>query len=605
MRKTLLLPVFATLLSAQYADLATTADGSIVFFSTTLRRSGAAEPEQGRIFVIGPGGLQLHAERQRQEFPGVPAVTNYYWLSAPEVSADGRTMAISGRRECLGGHQCLDVPTNITNITAVNGRIDLAVRGRVRLSPNGRYALRQGPPELGGDTGGLLDLVTGQESLAREWERGLGQVTYPGLPVADDGSVLHVVNGQVWLNRGPAAQSLTDLLHESAFGAVTDAATRVVVYVSRWRHPHAAFSRIRLVEPVGGSRRTLIEGLGDFYQPVLSHDGQRVLFLTTSRFDNSGRVGSPQAYVIGIDGEGLRSVTQDPSGIHLAVLSGDGRVAYALTRSGRLLRADIDAGTVTELLPRNLWLTSPGDTQCGAAGSPVAGSLRRITSVGYTGPDGVPEPVRVSFGGIEAPVVSQSPGELLFQTPWELAGQTLRFDVDTAIPPGPFEQPATHDVYIAAHNPCFLPLPEEYGTDGPYGMRFSLAVDQNYRAMVTPDNPARAGAIVNLYGLGFGPVLPAVPTGEPAPASGPLSHLTIRFQCETFSFEATYPVPVLFAGLAPGTVGLYQVQLQIPPDLTGDLAYRDAIQVSCRDSGATASFSFTALLPVSLDRQPH
>jgi hypothetical protein len=73
-------------------------------------------------------------------------------------------------------------------------------------------------------------------------------------------------------------------------------------------------------------------------------------------------------------------------------------------------------------------------------------------------------------------------------------------------------------------------------------------------------------------------------------------------ECETYSSSTTLPVPVLFASLSPGTVGVYQVQVRVPPELTGDLTYPGAIQVACRKDDAAGGSSLIALLPVRFDR---
>ncbi|MEK7404100.1 MAG: hypothetical protein AAB225_03240, partial [Acidobacteriota bacterium] len=289
-------------------------------------------------------------------------------------------------------------------------------------------------------------------------------------------------------------------------------------------------------------------------------------------------------YVIEIDGRGLRLITRDPSGIQSAILSGNGRVAYALTQSGRLLRVDADSGAETELLPRTLVVTTPS-----LGSRPVAGSLQRLSGVGFIGPDGVPEPVRVYLDGSEAPIISSWPGELWYQVPWELSGRTVPFRVETAVPPGPFEQPTwAHEMRVERYSPSVLDLPDEYGTAAAYGMRYSVAVNRDFTALITPERPARPGEIVNIYGLGFGPVDPPVPTGQAAPVEGPLSRVTESFQCKILDRGGERPVPILFAGLAPGLVGVYQVQLQIPPELN----YRGETQILC---------PFIALLPVAFD----
>ena len=77
-------------------------------------------------------------------------------------------------------------------------------------------------------------------------------------------------------------------------------------------------------------------------------------------------------------------------------------------------------------------------------------------------------------------------------------------------------------------------------------------------ALVSAANPARAGEIVTVYATGLGAVQSVVPTGSAAASSD----------------QTTNPVtvtvgganaPVQYAGLTPGSVGLYQINIVIPP----------------------------------------
>jgi uncharacterized protein (TIGR03437 family) len=567
-------------LLGQFNDLATTEDGSVVFFSTWHRRSGSSEPFHGRIYVGDATGIRLYAERQRIEVPGNPTVTSYYWLSSPEVSGDGRLVAFTGRRDCLGGRQCIGVQTTETTITGMPRVGDLTVRGRVRFSASRRYLLRYPTVGIGGDPGGLLDLSTGQEVGGVVPPETLAEV---GRPLADDGSYVMTRNSTVRLVRGGQSEALTDLTQESAEDAVMDAAGKIVVYTGRWVFPKSAFSRIRVIEPGRGAPRTLIEGIGDSYQPVLSNDGQRVMFLSTSVFDTPGRLGPAQVSVIRIDGEELRRVTNDPSGIRTAILSGDGRIVYAVTMSGRLLRADLETGEQKELIPRTLSARMPDAL--------VAGSPAEVTGVGYVGADGVPEPVRVRLAGREAPVLSLTPGRLIYQVPWELADQSVAFELELKAPPSPFEPPAANRVvWVSSRGPKFSELPEEYGTQ--QGYRFMKAVSGDFSHLITQDTPARPGSIINAYATGLGPVSPAIPTGEAAPSEEPLARVVQPVECTTGN--SPQPVPVIFAGLAPGQIGVYQLQMEIPRDLPVE---RGSIQIRCF-SPDTPPLEFFGYLPI-------
>ena len=76
--------------------------------------------------------------------------------------------------------------------------------------------------------------------------------------------------------------------------------------------------------------------------------------------------------------------------------------------------------------------------------------------------------------------------------------------------------------------------------------------------------PAKTGDVVTLYGVGFGPVNPSVNSG------------VIVSQANSLTNTATFLIgqaeaTVLYGGLAPGLVGLYQFNLQLPAVGGGDL----------------------------------
>jgi uncharacterized protein (TIGR03437 family) len=79
----------------------------------------------------------------------------------------------------------------------------------------------------------------------------------------------------------------------------------------------------------------------------------------------------------------------------------------------------------------------------------------------------------------------------------------------------------------------------------------------------TPGAPAAAGDALVIYCTGREAVTPAIPTGSAAPFS-PLS-TTANSVTVTIGGQ---PAQVLFAGLAPGYVGLYQVNAIVPAGIS-------------------------------------
>ena len=93
-------------------------------------------------------------------------------------------------------------------------------------------------------------------------------------------------------------------------------------------------------------------------------------------------------------------------------------------------------------------------------------------------------------------------------------------------------------------------------------------------------NPARAGSIVVIYGTGQGPVSPAVPDGTAAP-SGTLSSTVAVPTSDArtclnnqpsmcVAFGGTSFGDIKYSGLAPSFIGLWQINVQLPANVTGN-----------------------------------
>ena len=92
----------------------------------------------------------------------------------------------------------------------------------------------------------------------------------------------------------------------------------------------------------------------------------------------------------------------------------------------------------------------------------------------------------------------------------------------------------------------------------------TLAVAQHADfSLVTAERPAAPGEVVTLYAAGLGPVDGVfLSDGDPAPPS-PLATTLIRVAVTI----GGRPAETLFAGLAPGAVGLYQINVRVPSGL--------------------------------------
>jgi uncharacterized protein (TIGR03437 family) len=169
---------------------------------------------------------------------------------------------------------------------------------------------------------------------------------------------------------------------------------------------------------------------------------------------------------------------------------------------------------------------------------------------------GVPLPlfladVRVTVGGLAAPLYYVSPSQINAQIPFE-------------IPPGPAEIQvvstngvAKQAVQVAATAPGIFTLNAE-GT-GPGAILHGAT----YR-LVTAAEPAAPGEIVSIYCTGLGAVGPAGTTGA-VPPSPPPQAVSVPQVWIAGVARVTY------AGLAPGFAGLYQVNAEVPPGTAAGL----------------------------------
>lgn len=163
-------------------------------------------------------------------------------------------------------------------------------------------------------------------------------------------------------------------------------------------------------------------------------------------------------------------------------------------------------------------------------------------------------PIPTDFSGLSLEFGSTPPAPLFFgsslqinaQVPWELAGEQQT--TVSAVINGQSSTPQT--LTIAAYAPGIFVVNSQTNQ--------GAILDANYQ-LISPSNPAAVDSTVQIFCTGLGPVTNQPATGEPA-VSKPLSETTAA----PIVMIGGAPAKVLFSGLAPGDVGLYQINVQVP-----------------------------------------
>jgi uncharacterized protein (TIGR03437 family) len=126
-----------------------------------------------------------------------------------------------------------------------------------------------------------------------------------------------------------------------------------------------------------------------------------------------------------------------------------------------------------------------------------------------------------------------------------------------------------------------------------YGTNRAVAVNQDV-SLNGPDKPALAGSVVTVYMTGEGAVDTPVATGA-ASSFDPVSRAVLPVTATIGGRTAD----VMFAGLSPGGVGLFQVNVRVPAGPSGD-----ALLVVTIGAVASNAVALTVLTPGGLPQAP-
>ncbi len=241
---------------------------------------------------------------------------------------------------------------------------------------------------------------------------------------------------------------------------------------------------------------------------------------------------------------------------------------FGLDESGDLLVANYGSGEIFRLVPvAQPVFTAAAVVNAGSFSQPLsAGALATVFATNVLGSNATliasSLPLPRSLGGVEVrlnniavpllAVVRSNNGEQInFQIPWELQGLTsARMEIIA-----PFARSAVIEIPLAPVSP------------GIFGINASDALLINASNFTLVNGAVRPGDSLILYATGLGQFDVAASTGEALPGA-------IRIRRSAALRIGSASAEISYAGVAPGFVGVYQVNFRVPqnaPTGTQDL----------------------------------
>ena len=166
-----------------------------------------------------------------------------------------------------------------------------------------------------------------------------------------------------------------------------------------------------------------------------------------------------------------------------------------------------------------------------------------------------------TLGGTPLPVSERTGSSIALQIPWEYDTANGSRTLTVAGARSPFRQDIP-----------FTPLIEPTITfERSPNVPLAQIAHQDFRGLVSKEDPAQPGETLHVFTANMGPVDQPVATGVPSPAAPParvvtpLSCYLIELNSQSVPIRSL-GIPVPFAGLSGGLIGIYQVDVTIPRD---------------------------------------
>lgn len=490
------------------AQLATTEDGSVLYFSSPARLVGSSNGLHGKTFRwTETEGVKVVAEFPKPD----PAPTDgcqspdFYQFSNPSVSSDGSVLAYTASRPVERSRYCPPGAEGDQAVIVRGGR-EFRMVGLVALSSNGRYAVSASYAASQNRFHAVTDVSTGFTTTV------VGAFDGRSTSITDEGAVVSPLQTAGLLTDRNGTSKIFPTRH-FVDNVIINRTGTTMVYSERLSPGSSGY--LGMVDVATGSESELPAGHASPF-PFAIH-GSAVFY-------SAGFSGSP-AYVTNFDGT-VRKLTAEPNDFGGAVLSGDGRILYGSTGDGRVLRVDVASGeTRLVLAPR------PVARQATRVGFQPQSPPATVASIGSLVELGEqPASVsRISVCGKPAAMVTGRAIRLIrFAVPWDAPEGPCQVLISN----DQFEHGITIDVRLM--DPKFIPFTGIYHAD------FSR------------DAPAVPGEVMITHMSGLGPV----------DADGRVSP---EFRCDINGA----PAEILYAGISPGLPGFQQINFRVPASAHG------------------------------------
>jgi uncharacterized protein (TIGR03437 family) len=164
--------------------------------------------------------------------------------------------------------------------------------------------------------------------------------------------------------------------------------------------------------------------------------------------------------------------------------------------------------------------------------------------------------IKLTMGGVDMPLFFAGTGQVNAQVPTTLAPNTSASLVARAFNGTTETADSTPVAVTVAANTPGIFIAAESGAPNQ-----GVILNNPGLQVVDSTHPAAAGDVVTIYCTGLGATTPTPATGAQSTAAQATKPVTV-------TFGTVAPVATQYAGLTPGLVGLYQVNVAVPAGLT-------------------------------------